>query len=129
MSRKTKSKRNSEESEESATPKLLEPIPLVRILFLLLIKKNPSCTGYNLIRLVSEFTDGVLNLRSGTVYNELRKMEKVGLLQSELDETGRRLRKYQITRKGIQEMQRLTQQIKIRTETLLLPILNLAEEE
>ena len=33
----------------------LESVPLVRLLFLIFIKKNPNVTGYELMNLVADF--------------------------------------------------------------------------
>ncbi|TFG10701.1 hypothetical protein EU538_01220, partial [Candidatus Thorarchaeota archaeon] len=61
----------------------LEPLPIVRVLLLLLIRDNPGSTGYDLIGLTDDLTGGRAVLQSGTVYGELRRLEQYGMLSSQ----------------------------------------------
>jgi len=107
---------------------LLEPIPIVRALFLLLIKKYPNSTGYDLMSYVSEFTHGKIKLQTGTVYGELRRLEKSKLLVSKLTTEGRKKRCYEITDAGKEELACLIRAIRFRIDNLLEPLIKLYDE-
>ncbi len=101
---------------------LLEPIPIVRALFLLLIKKYPKSTGYDLMNYVEKITNGKIKLQTGTVYGELRRLEKSKLLVSNLSTKGRKKRCYEITDEGLKELDSLIRAIKFRIKNLLEPL-------
>ncbi|TFG15484.1 PadR family transcriptional regulator [Candidatus Thorarchaeota archaeon] len=102
----------------------LEPLPLVRALLLASIWHNPDSTGYDLMGIVSEFTDERVELKSGTIYAELRTLEREGLVQSIREETGRRRRSYRITKEGRENLMQLAEEIRFRTEHILGPLLS-----
>ena len=105
----------------------LGPLPVVRALFLVLIKLNPEITGYQLIRMVSKTTNKLIEVKSGTVYTELRRLERFGFVHSSQSSEGRKQRHYKITNEGINELTRLNHQIKIRINFLLKPLRNLID--
>ncbi len=107
----------------------LEPLPIVRIMLLLLVRDEPGSTGYDLIGLIEELTHGHAMIQSGTVYGELRRLEKHGMLTSQREKDGRRRREYQITEQGEQELAMLMAQVRMRTRTVLKPLLSRYYEE
>jgi len=105
----------------------LEPVPLVKVLLLALIRKYPEASGYDLMKAISEFTDGAIELGSGTIYTELRRLEKTGSLRSSREKTGRRRRAYSITEQGVSELLALVNQIKMRVDVVLNPLIEFVE--
>ena len=105
----------------------LEPLALTKTLFLAFIERKPNITGYELKKLVFEFTKGALELKSGHIYSELRNLEKQGFLSSYLVTDTRKKRCYTITENGKKELKRLYTLIKDRIENVLLPLLALIE--
>ena len=74
-----------------------DPVPLTRAIFLALICKTPSITGYELMNLVPKVMKNRIRFKSGTLYSELRRLENMGLVSSEQSSTGRKQRKYKIS--------------------------------
>lgn len=105
-------------------PNYLEPVPLVRVILLYFIKINPATTGYTLINLINDFSQNTVELRTGTAYNELRKMEKLKFVSSQQDDSKRKKRSYFITEEGNAELERLMQNIESRVNLVLLPLLH-----
>ncbi len=101
----------------------LEPVPVVRVLLLALIRKSPESSGYDLMKAISGFTNGKINLSSGTVYSTLRRLEKTGSVNSSREITGRRRRAYTITKQGESDLLQLVAQIEKRVEVLLNPLI------
>ncbi|WUI03040.1 helix-turn-helix transcriptional regulator [Spirillospora sp. NBC_00431] len=57
--------------------------------------------GYAIIAAVQERSGGALELRTGTIYPALTKLERLGLLRSTWDSVGeRRRRSYELTAAG-----------------------------
>ena len=57
--------------------------------------------GYAIITAVQERSDGVLELRKGTVYPALNRLERLGLLRSDWQALGERRRRcYELTDAG-----------------------------
>jgi len=108
---------------EITKPEDLEPVPVVRVLLLALIRKSPESSGYDLIKAISDFTNGTINLSSGTVYTTLRRLEKTGSVKSSREITGRRRRAYTITKQGESNLLQLVTQIEKRVEILLNPLI------
>jgi len=115
------------ENRSSASHNPLEPLPIVRVLFLGFIKRHPHTTGYDLMKLISEFTDGRVDLKSGTTYSELRRLESQKLVESTQEKEGRKRRSYTITSSGESELSQLSNQMKIRVESILKPLLSLID--
>ena len=107
--------------------KILRPLPIIRALFLALIMRNPRITGYEILQIVPEAINVSMKVKTGTVYTELRKLEKVGLVKSIQASEGRRKRQYEITAKGFIELKNLNIQIKTRIQSLLEPLLELID--
>jgi len=112
-------------SDNSHRP--LEPLPIVRALFLTFIQAHPQSTGYSLMKVISDFTDGRVELKSGTVYTELRRLEKQGFVKSTQEEVGRKRRGYEITQAGEMELLELAHQMRFRINRVLNPLLALME--
>ncbi|MBD3408100.1 MAG: hypothetical protein GF411_18410 [Candidatus Lokiarchaeota archaeon] len=102
----------------------LEPIPLVRVFFLAFISKYPDTAGYDLIKLTKNFTKGRVELSSGTVYTELRRLEEAGYVISGEAKGSRKRKSYKITEEGKEELGNLVKQIEIRIETILKPLID-----
>ncbi|MGY5861202.1 MAG: PadR family transcriptional regulator [Candidatus Thorarchaeota archaeon] len=105
----------------------LEPLPIVRALFLTFIQAHPQSTGYSLMKVISDFTDGEVELKSGTAYTELRRLEKHGFVKSIQEEAGRKRRGYEITQAGEMELLQIARQLRFRVNRVLNPLLALIE--
>ena len=103
-------------------------LPIVRTLLLLFIQKNPDSSGYFLMTKIADFTKEFIELKSGTAYSELRKMEEVGFVTSVQEENGRKTRNYQITDEGSEELEKNINLIRLRIEFILSPIVELFEK-
>ena len=112
-------------SDNSHRP--LEPLPIVRALFLTFIQAHPQSTGYSLMKAISSFTDGELKLKSGTAYTELRRLEKLDFVRSVQEEVGRKRRGYEITQAGEMELAQIAHQMRFRINRVLNPLLALME--
>ena len=99
---------------------ILESVPIVRTLLLFLLRDNPKSSGYKLTKLVSEFTDNRISLKTGTLYPELKRMVEEGILVQEEQVTGKRIAYlYCINELGEKELKKLIRAIKIKKEVLL----------
>ena len=114
---------------EIANSEDLEPVPVVSVLLLALIRKSPESSGYDLMKAISDFTKGTINLSSGTVYTTLRRLEKNGSVNSSRELSGRRRRAYTITKQGESELFQLVAQIENRAEVLLNPLIKLVSDQ
>lgn len=68
--------------------------------------------GYQICKAVNAKTDGYFELREGSLYPALHKLEREGLLKSfwEQTEGGRRRKYYELTETGVQELARKRQE-------------------
>lgn len=66
----------------------LEPI------LLRLLKDNGRMYGYQMTQMVKEITKGELNITEGALYPLLHKMEEQGIVETETEINGNRMRKY-----------------------------------
>ncbi len=99
---------------------ILESVPIVRTLILFLLRDNPKSSGYKLINLVKEFTDGRIELKTGTLYPELKRMVEENILIQEEQITGKRVAYlYCLNDKGEKELKKLIRAIKIKKKFLL----------
>ncbi len=121
------SRKNSPRAEDKPCHKSLAPIPLVRALLLTLILANPSSTGYDLMKQITEFTEGRVTLKTGTAYSELRRLERLGFVRTSQETGGRQKRAYKITAAGKRELRTLLQQIEFRINKVLLPLVDFAK--
>jgi DNA-binding PadR family transcriptional regulator len=79
------------------------------------------------MKVISGFTDGKVELKSGTVYTELRRLEKQGFVRSIQEDVGRKRRSYEITQAGEMELRQLAHQMQFRVNRVLNPLLALME--
>ncbi|MHA1522341.1 MAG: PadR family transcriptional regulator [Promethearchaeota archaeon] len=107
----------------------LEPLSLGRSLFLALLNKNPESSGYDLMHQVLELTKNNLNIQSGSIYPTLRELEKSGFVTSIQQTSGRKRRLYTITNEGRSELFKMGKMMRTRMEILLLPLLDLIDQE
>ncbi len=77
---------------------------------------------------VTEFTGGRIELRTGTVYSELRRLEEQGLVKTRQESGGRQRRTYRLTAKGKRELESLVKDIEQRVSVVLNPLVQLARE-
>ncbi len=119
-------KQNSNNSTESIRSHH-EPVPLTRAIFLALICKTPSITGYELMNLVPEIMNNRISFKSGTLYSELRRLENMGLVSSEQSSTGRKQRKYKITSTGKDTLKKISKQVRDRIQFILTPLISLID--
>lgn len=103
------------------------PVPIVRALFLTLIMKNPQITGYDILHDTPETINASIEIKTGTVYTELRRLEKFGFVKSIQSQEGRKSRHYEITTASIKELKALNMQIKNRIKYLIEPLLELMD--
>ena len=66
----------------------LEPI------LLRLLKDNGRMYGYQMTQMVKEITKGELNITEGALYPLLHKLEEQGVVETETEMNGNRMRKY-----------------------------------
>lgn len=66
----------------------LEPI------ILRLLKDNGRMYGYQMTQMVKEITKGELNITEGALYPLLHKLEEQGIVETETEMNGNRMRKY-----------------------------------
>ncbi|PRX96706.1 PadR family transcriptional regulator [Allonocardiopsis opalescens] len=68
---------------------------------LLAVLESGPLHGYAIIAAVQERSRGALELRKGTIYPALNRLERLGLLRSEWESVGeRRRRRYRLTDAG-----------------------------
>ncbi|MEE1735217.1 helix-turn-helix transcriptional regulator [Streptomyces sp. BE147] len=68
---------------------------------LLSVLESGPLHGYAIITAVSERSNGVLELRKGTIYPALNRLERLGLLRSVWESVGERRRRcYELTDAG-----------------------------
>ena len=81
----------------------------------------------DLMGLISDFTGGLVEMKSGTAYSELRRLETQGLVESKQEKEGRKRRSYVITSSGEEELVQLASQMRVRVDSILKPLLSLIE--
>ncbi|MHA1229932.1 MAG: PadR family transcriptional regulator [Candidatus Helarchaeota archaeon] len=106
---------------------LIKKVPLVSTLFLAIIEKNPGITGYDILKKINEVIKIPIEIKSGTLYTQLRRLESSGLVISEQEFSGRKLRRYKITEKGKKELLAKLEKIKTRIKYFLIPLINYIE--
>lgn len=114
-------------SEPGSKGRRLSPLPIVRVILLTLILRDPKTTGYDLMKEVSEFVG--VRLQTGTIYSELRRMEDLGLVTTQQEMGGRQKRIYVITERGRAELGRLIDQIETRVDKILLPLIKMVKDQ
>lgn len=77
----------------------------LQIIILKLLKERGRMYGYEITQLVKELTRGEIVLTEGALYPALHKMEKDGLLLTEVELVENRARKYYaLSKKGMAEV-------------------------
>ena len=66
----------------------------LKTIVLRLLEENGRMYGYQITQRVKELSDGQLALTEGALYPTLHKLEKEGLLTTEKEKVGGRVRKY-----------------------------------
>ena len=125
---RAKEKEITKQRDSTKDYKPLEPLPIVRALFLVFIQRHPKSTGYDLMGLISDSTKGLIELKSGTVYSELRRLEGLGFVKSAQEESGRRRRSYVITKSGIDELSQIAKQMQMRVDYIINPLLDMMNQ-
>lgn len=76
------------------------------LILMMLAKKDMY--GYELMKSLAEFTSGVYEPKSGTLYPALKRLETRGFVSSEMREVnGNTLKYYKITEKGKKRLERM----------------------
>ncbi len=116
---------NSLEEEHPDRVNLLEPLPLVRIICLAYILEHPNSTGYDIMKYYDNHSNGLVDIKSGTIYPELRLLEKQKQLSSEVKKRrGRKSRVYIITGAGKDFLQNQVEIIRLKQKYILNPLVS-----
>ena len=76
-------------------------------LILMMLTKD-EMYGYELMKSLAELTSGIYEPKSGTLYPALKRLERGGLISSEMREVeGSMLKYYKITEKGRKRLERM----------------------
>jgi PadR family transcriptional regulator PadR len=76
-------------------------------LLLLSVLEREDAHGYRLAEAVRERSDGAFDLREGTIYPSLYRLERAGFVSSSWERVeGRRRRVYRLTHRGTEELAR-----------------------
>lgn len=74
------------------------------IIILKLLKENGKMYGYQIAQAVKKISEGAILVKEGSLYPALFKMKDEGLVNTEEQKTGKRIRRYySLTPKGIEE--------------------------
>ena len=95
----------------------------IRTIVLQLLAIHSKMYGYEIMQTIEKKSDGRVKLTFGSLYPILHKLESEGLIFSECENIGKRVRKYYIlTEKGVKEKENKVFEIKefINTLNLLL---------
>lgn len=84
-------------------------LPLTEAAYYVIISLNKPRHGYGIMQHVKEITSGRINIGAGTMYGNLSRMEKEGLITSVAEEDRKKI--YELSEKGkivlILELERL----------------------
>lgn len=93
----------------------LEPI------IMRLLKDNGRMYGYQITQMVKEITKGELQITEGALYPLLHKLEEQGILETELENVGNRVRKYYtLTKAGKKQTSMAMEELKTFMQSLQL---------
>ena len=93
----------------------LEPI------IMRLLKDNGRMYGYQITQMVKDITKGELQITEGALYPLLHKLEEQGILETELENVGNRVRKYYtLTKAGKKQTSMAMEELKIFMHSLQL---------
>ena len=73
-------------------------LPLTEAAYYVLISLNKPRHGYGIMQHVDEITNGRINIGAGTMYGNLSRMEKEGLINPVAEEDRKKI--YEISEKG-----------------------------
>ena len=95
---------------DSAAKKWIHPqaVPrgILRLYILSMLSEKPE-TGYSIMRIIEDKTEGAWRPGPGTVYPLLRSLVKEGLLEKAESSGGGATVKYSVTKKGKQELEEM----------------------
>ena len=93
----------------------LEPI------ILRLLKDNGRMYGYQITQLVKELTKGELQITEGALYPLLHRLEEQGIVETEMENIGNRVRKYYtLTKAGKKQTSLAMEELKTFMQSLQL---------
>jgi DNA-binding PadR family transcriptional regulator len=85
----------------------------IRTIVLSLLAENKRMYGYEIMQKIEEKTDGKIKLTMGSLYPILHKLENDGLIYSETENVGKRVRKYYLlTSTGEREKSKKVSELK-----------------
>ncbi len=89
-------------------------------LLVLSVLEKREMYGYLIVKEIRVRSDGVFDLKEGTIYPILHAFEKEGLVTSYWSESaeGRNRKYYKITKKGLKELEKSKQEWKSYTESV-----------
>lgn len=94
-------------SKSSLYKGCLEPIVMR------LLKDNGRMYGYQITQMVKEITKGELKITEGALYPLLHRLEEQGVVETEMENIGNRIRKYYtLTKAGKKETSAAMQELK-----------------
>ena len=93
----------------------LEPI------IMRLLQDNPRMYGYQITQMVKEITKGELQITEGALYPLLHRLEEQGIVETELENIGNRVRKYYtLTKAGKKQTSVAMEELKMFMQSLQL---------
>lgn len=93
----------------------LEPI------IMRLLQDNARMYGYQITQMVKEITKGELQITEGALYPLLHRLEEQGIVESELENIGNRVRKYYtLTKAGKKQTSVAMEELKMFMQSLQL---------
>jgi DNA-binding PadR family transcriptional regulator len=85
----------------------------IRTIVLRLLAENKRMYGYEIMQKIDSLTNGKIKLKMGSLYPILHKLEKDGLIYSETENIGKRVRKYYLlTSRGEEEKNEKVSELK-----------------
>lgn len=91
----------------------------IRTIVLQLLAEQGKMYGYEIMQTIEKKSDGKIKLTFGSLYPILHKLESEGLINSESEYYGKRLRKYYIlTENGVKEKESKVLEMKEFIKTL-----------
>ena len=91
------------------------------ILILKLLKENEKMYGYQITQMIKEESNGEILVKEGSLYPALFKLKDEGLVNTEEEMLGKRIRRYyRLTEKGKEETERRIQDVHLFIELLQL---------
>ena len=91
----------------------------IRTIVLRLLAQNGKMYGYEIMQTIDKNTDGQIKLTFGSLYPILHKLEEDGIIISETENLGKRIRKYyMLTSSGKKETDSKISELKNFVKTL-----------